>query len=72
MAMAARDRTVEFSNAVRSLQGRNIARASNICDPKQAKQLQSYSEFMIIANNIGKSIACTYSKLEKLTLCKYV
>lgn len=68
--MTARDRTVEFSNAIRSLQGRNIARAANIRDPKQAKQLQSYSEFMMIAKNIGKNIAYTYSKLEKLTLCK--
>lgn len=68
--MTARDRTVEFSNAIRSLQGRNIARAANIRDPKQAKQLQSYSEFMMIAKNIGKNIAYTYSKLEKLTLCR--
>lgn len=66
--MTARDRTTEFSNAIRSLQGRNIARAANIRDPKQAKQLQSYSEFMMIAKNIGRNIANTYSKLEKLTL----
>lgn len=68
--MTSRDRTVEFSTAIRSLQGRNIQRAANIRDPKKAKQLQSYSEFMMIAKHIGKNIANTYSKLEKLTLRK--
>lgn len=68
--MASRDRTGEFFNAIRSLQGRNIARAVNIRDPRKATQLQSYSEFMMIAKHIGKNIASTYSKLEKLTLCK--
>jgi hypothetical protein len=69
--MTARDRTTEFSTAIRSLQGRNISRAINIKDPRKAKQLQSYSEFMMIAKHIGKNIASTYTKLEKLTLCKY-
>lgn len=67
--MTARDRTAEFSNAIRSMQGRNIARATNIRDPRKARQLQSYSEFMNIAKIIGKNIANTYSKLEKLTHC---
>ncbi|XP_031630736.1 syntaxin-5 [Contarinia nasturtii] len=66
--MASRDRTGEFSNAIRSMQGRNIQRAVNIRDPRKATQLQSYSEFMMIAKTIGKNIASTYSKLEKLTL----
>lgn len=69
--MASRDRTNEFFNAIRSMQGRNIARAVNIRDPRKATQLQSYSEFMMIAKHIGKNIASTYSKLEKLTLCKF-
>lgn len=69
--MASRDRTGEFVNAIRSMQGRNISRAVNIRDPRKATQLQSYSEFMMIAKHIGKNIASTYSKLEKLTLCKY-
>lgn len=69
--MASRDRTGEFSNAIRSMQGRNIQRAVNIRDPRKATQLQSYSEFMMIAKTIGKNIASTYSKLEKLTLCMY-
>ncbi|XP_070505490.1 syntaxin-5 [Chironomus tepperi] len=66
--MTARDRTVEFSNTIRSLQGRNINRVVNLKDPKKVKQLQSYSEFMLIAKNIGRNIASTYTKLEKLTL----
>lgn len=66
--MTARDRSTEFANAIRSLQGRNIQRAVNVRDPRKAKQLQSYSEFMMIAKHIGKNIASTYAKLEKLTL----
>lgn len=69
--MTARDRTVEFSNTIRSLQGRNINRAVNLRDPKKVKQIQNYSEFMMIAKNIGKNIASTYAKLEKLTLRKF-
>lgn len=71
VVMTARDRTTEFGNAIRSLQGRNIARAVNIRDPRKAAQLQSYSEFMMIAKHVGRNIASTYTKLEKLTLCKY-
>lgn len=66
--MTARDRTTEFSNTIRSLQGRNIQRVVNLKDPKKVQQLQSYSEFMMIAKHIGKNIASTYAKLEKLTL----
>lgn len=68
VVMTARDRTSEFSNAIRSLQSRNITRAVNIKDPKRATQLQSYGEFMMIAKHVGKNIASTYTKLEKLTL----
>lgn len=68
--MTARDRTVEFANTIRSLQGRNINRAVNLKDPKRVKQIQTYSEFMMIAKSIGKNVASTYAKLEKLTLCK--
>lgn len=70
VVMTARDRTSEFSNAIRSLQSRNITRAVNIKDPKRATQLQSYGEFMMIAKHVGKNIASTYTKLEKLTLCE--
>lgn len=69
--MTARDRTVEFATTIRSLQGRNINRAVNLKDPKKVKQIQNYSEFMMIAKNIGKNIASTYAKLEKLTLRKF-
>lgn len=68
VVMTCRDRTGEFANAIRSLQSRNISRAVNIRDPRKAKQVQSYSEFMMIAKYIGKNIASTYAKLEKLTL----
>lgn len=68
LIMTARDRTTEFSNTIRSLQGRNIQRVVNLKDPKKVQQLQSYSEFMMIAKHIGKNIASTYAKLEKLTL----
>ncbi|XP_063699486.1 syntaxin-5 [Culicoides brevitarsis] len=66
--MTARDRSGEFGNAIRSLQSRNIQRAVNIRDPKRVKQMQSYAEFMMIAKTVGKNIASTYAKLEKLTL----
>jgi hypothetical protein len=69
--MTGRDRTVEFANTIRSLQGRNINRAVNLKDPKKVKQIQNYSEFMMIAKTIGKNIASTYTKLEKLTLREF-
>lgn len=69
--MTARDRTVEFATTIRSLQGRNINRAVNLRDPKKVKQIQNYSEFMMIAKTIGKNIASTYAKLEKLTLREF-
>lgn len=68
--MTSRDRTNEFVTAIRSMQGRNIARAVAVRDPRKAKVIQSHSEFMYIAKSIGKNIASTYTKLEKLTLCK--
>lgn len=71
IVMASRDRTLEFGNAIRTLQSRNITRAVNVRDAKKAAQLQSYSEFMMIAKHVGKNIASTYTKLEKLTLCEF-
>jgi len=65
-----RDRTAEFNNAVRSLQGRQIARAVQVRDVKKVKALQSYGEFMMIAKSVGLNISNTYAKLEKLTLRK--
>lgn len=66
-----RDRTVEFANAIRSLQGRTVIRAVAAQDPVRARNIQNYGEFMMLARNIGKNISSTWAKLEKLTLCKY-
>lgn len=66
--MTARDRTGEFVNTIQTLQGRNIARAVAVRDPMKSKAIQSHSEFMLIAKNVGRNIASTYAKLEKLTL----
>lgn len=66
-----RDRTDEFGSAVRSLQGRQIMRATSVRDVKKVKMLQSYGEFMTVAKSIGNNIARTYTKLEKLTLRKF-
>ncbi|XP_063981986.1 syntaxin-5 [Diachasmimorpha longicaudata] len=68
VVMTSRDRTNEFANAIRSMQGRTAARAATVRNPRQARSLQSYSNFMMIAKNIGKNIASTYTKLEKLTI----
>lgn len=70
VTMTARDRTNEFANAIRSMQSRNAARASSasLQNPRRARHIQSYSQFMMIAKNIGKNIASTYAKLEKLAL----
>ncbi|XP_015523677.1 syntaxin-5 [Neodiprion pinetum] len=68
VTMTSRDRTKEFANAIRTMQGRTVARAAVMRDPRQARQIQSYSNFMMIAKNIGKNIASTYTKLEKLAL----
>lgn len=72
ITMTARDRTNELANAIRSIQSRTVARAAVSRTPRQARQIQSYSEFMMIAKNIGKNIASTYTKLEKLALRKSI
>lgn len=66
-----RDRTAEFNSAVRSLQGRQIARAVQVKDVRKVKALQNYGEFMMIAKSVGLNISNTYAKLEKLTLRKF-
>lgn len=70
--MTSRDRTNEFINAIRMMQSRTVARAMISQNPRRARQLQSYSNFMMIAKSIGKNIASTYTKLEKLALCKII
>ncbi|XP_076221846.1 syntaxin 5 [Nomia melanderi] len=66
--MTSRDRTNEFINAIRTMQSRTTVRSAIMQNPRRARQLQSYSNFMMIAKNIGKNIASTYTKLEKLAL----
>ncbi|XP_060531583.1 syntaxin-5 [Cylas formicarius] len=66
--MTARDRTSEFVNTIQTLQGRNFARANATSDTRKSKVIQNHSDFMLIAKNVGKNIASTYAKLEKLTL----
>ncbi|XP_072939334.1 syntaxin-5 [Epargyreus clarus] len=65
--MAARDRTQEFSSAVRVLQGRMLARPA-VRDERKAAVLATYSQFMSMAKVISKNITSTYAKLEKLAL----
>lgn len=69
--MTSRDRSNEFANAIRTMQGRTVMRAA-VKSPQQAKNFQSYSNFMMIAKNIGKNIASTYTKLEKLAIRKFL
>lgn len=68
--MTSRDRSNEFASAIRRMQGRTVARAA-ARGPRQARHIQSYSNFMMIAQNIGKNIASTYTKLEKLAMRKF-
>lgn len=65
--MAARDRTNEFISAVRSLQGRTLARPV-VRDERKAQMLETYSQFMSNAKVISKNITSTYAKLEKLAM----
>ena len=68
-----RDRTSEFAATVKSLRGRNlnqIAPQNGYGGNKSRNEIlaQQSREFMNIAASIGKDIANTYTKLEKLTL----
>ncbi|KAH0539426.1 syntaxin-5 [Cotesia glomerata] len=65
--MTSRDRSNEFANAIKTMQGRTMMRI-NVKSPTHGKHFQSYSQFMMIAKNIGKNIASTYAKLEKLAI----
>lgn len=67
--MTSRDRSNEFANAIKTMQGRTMMRTS-ARSPSQGRHFQSYSQFMMIAKNIGKNIASTYAKLEKLAIRK--
>lgn len=72
---SSRDRTHEFLTAVRSMQGRQMANGSALGGQKPAAHAhdallatRQSSEFMKIARAIGRDIASTFTKLEKLTL----
>ncbi|KAK3586833.1 hypothetical protein CHS0354_034870 [Potamilus streckersoni] len=63
--MSCRDRTQEFSSAVKSLQSRQ---GNGFVATRQNAALRQRSEFTQIAKRIGRDIANTFAKLEKLTL----
>ncbi|XP_015185827.1 PREDICTED: syntaxin-5 [Polistes dominula] len=68
ITMTARDRTNEFINTIRTMQDRTVVRTTNLQNPRRARQMQNYSNFMMVVKSIGKNIANTYTKLEKLAL----
>ena len=67
------DRTQEFLSAVRSFQGRQLngqlpsSSSAPLLPPSSTAARQS-GDFMKIARSIGRDIAATFTKLEKLTL----
>jgi len=65
--MTCRDRTLEFISAIKSLQGRQ---GNGFIPPRPNKKpdVNSWKEFMQVAKLIGKDLAQTYAKLEKLTV----
>ncbi|KAK2150428.1 hypothetical protein LSH36_405g00044 [Paralvinella palmiformis] len=63
--MTCRDRTNEFMSAVKSLQSRQ---GNGTLPNKVNKALSQRGEFMQIAKKIGRDLANTFAKLEKLTI----
>jgi len=65
-----RDRTSEFAATVKSLRVRNVTLPNGQNHPKNRNEIlaQQSRQFMNIAASIGRDIASTYTKLEKLTL----
>lgn len=63
--MTCRDRTNEFMSAVKSLQSRQ---GNGTLPQKTNKILNQRGEFMQIARKIGRDLANTFAKLEKLTI----
>ncbi|ESO93856.1 hypothetical protein LOTGIDRAFT_177283 [Lottia gigantea] len=63
--MTCRDRSNEFLSAVKLLQSRQ---GNGLVMPKQRRDLRARSEFNVIAKRIGRDLANTFAKLEKLTL----
>jgi len=64
-----RDRTSEFTATVKSLRGRQLPNGPTHTNKSRNEILaQQSKQFMEIAASIGRDIASTYTKLEKLTL----
>lgn len=63
--MSCRDRTTEFYSAVKSLQTHHT---NGVVPSKQSAAIRQRSEFTQIAKRIGKDLANTFAKLEKLAI----
>lgn len=63
--MSCRDRTTEFFSAVKSLQTRQT---NGVVPSRQNAAVRQRSEFTLIAKRIGKDLANTFAKLEKLAI----
>ncbi|KAH9490773.1 Syntaxin-5 [Bulinus truncatus] len=63
--MTCRDRSIEFMSVVKSLQSRQ---GNGVVPNPKSKALHVRSEFTQIAKRIGKDLANTFAKLEKLTI----
>ncbi|XP_041353212.1 syntaxin-5-like [Gigantopelta aegis] len=63
--MTCRDRTNEFMSAVKSLQSRQ---GNGVAPHYRNRDLAHRSKFTLIAKRIGKDLANTFAKLEKLTI----
>lgn len=64
--MSCRDRTTEFASAVKSLQSRQIN--GHVPSSRRAEVIKQRSEFTQRAKKIGRDLANTFAKLEKLAL----
>uniref|UniRef100_L7M6T8 Putative syntaxin 5a n=1 Tax=Rhipicephalus pulchellus TaxID=72859 RepID=L7M6T8_RHIPC len=65
--MTSRDRTAEFKSAAKLMQGTMALQQRRIRGPGE-RGAQELGRFMHVARQIGKDIASTFAKLEKLTL----
>lgn len=63
--MSCRDRTNEFASAVKSLQSRQV---NGVVPTRRSEAIKQRSEFTQIAKKIGRDLANTFAKLEKLAL----
>ncbi|XP_055927496.1 syntaxin-5-like [Argiope bruennichi] len=66
--MACRDRTVEFKSVVKNKEGRLKEKYVPVRGKRHIKNLEQWTHFMQTANQIGRDLASTYAKLEKLTV----